>query len=174
MNFILLVPKLCFYHSSLATVCFYLFFIVKILGINGFIQRKQSLGAKIFHMLMIILSVSPGAPDSLQSFILSPTTQIPQQGGSLWSTITEVPPVQRFPPTQELPGWWMTQLMDLRQNSSLNLSIIENLQRDIGVKENIGSLQIILSVWICLWIDTFQEIGSVKNRHGCFVSTCPF
>lgn len=43
----------------------------------NFIKHKQSLGAKIFHMLMIILSVSPGAPDSVQSFILSPTTQIP-------------------------------------------------------------------------------------------------
>lgn len=76
-----------------------MFFVMKILDRNGFIKHKQRIGAKIFHMLMIILSVSPEAPDSLQSFILSPTTQIPQQGGSLRSTITEVPPIQCSPPT---------------------------------------------------------------------------
>lgn len=138
MNFILKVQKPCFYHSPLA-VFYAVVFHYENTEENGFIKHKQSLGAKVFHMLMIILAVSPEALGSVQSFILSPTTQIPQQGGSVRWTITDVPPVQRSPPTLRScrdGGWHIWWTSD--RNPHLNFLTL-NICRGTQTKENTGS-----------------------------------
>lgn len=118
-------------------------------------------------MLMIILQVSPGDSGSVQSFSLSPTTQLPQQGGSLRWTITEAPPVSSSHSGAACLTIDGQKILKLLFNA-------EHLQMDRIIKEKSlpscakysKCLNLLMKISVLGWLCQKTE------TYGCFVSAC--